>query len=330
MPVPLVILLSIYSSFIAIGWAYSFSRNLKALPFVLIFQIGILFIQWQHIFPSSNNLNRHSKLLFDAIGIYVGVILGYIFFIIFISREGVKQIKLKTEIDLAAEMHEVLVPLIDFRNENLEVYGRSFPALEIGGDLIDLYKGDKHFTAFIGDVSGHGIDAGLLMGMFKSAIYSWLGNNDSLTSAIYKVNNTLNKLKKPNMFITCSMIRFFPDSSVEYLTAGHLPVLWFRKELNTVEYLLIKQIPITVKQNYNFLSQYVKYSKGDIFILLTDGIVEVMDKGGEQFELNRVERILIDNNSESAKLIFDHILEGINKFGKQKDDQSAIIIRCLT
>ncbi len=284
---------------------------------------------WQKIFAGDVIPSHSSKLIFDAISIYLGVILGYVFFIIFISREGIKQVRFKTEIDLAAEMHDVLVPSIEFNNGTFEVYGTSKPALEIGGDLIDLYKSEKHLTIYIADVSGHGINAGLLMGMFKSAIHSWLSGDVQLTRLIHQTNNTLHKLKKSNMFVTGSIIRFYPDSSVEYLTAGHLPVLYYKKNSNAIEHLLIKQIPITVKEDFNFLSRFINYSKGDVFVLLTDGIVEVMDKNGEQFGLDKVEKILIENNTGSARQIFDKIMQELNKFGKQKDDQSAIIVKSL-
>ena len=324
-PVVLTIILSVYSGCIGAGYAYTFTRNIKALAIVIIFQIGLLFVPWRHIFPVASS--QSSKLIFDAIGIYAGVTFSYVFFIIFITREGIKQIQLSTEMDLAAEMHEVLVPKIEFNDERFDIYGKSNPALKIGGDFIDLYKSTDHLTAYIADVSGHGMNAGLLMGMFKSALYSRIDGGIVLTKLINETNKTLHKLKKPNMFITGTMIRFYPDSSMEYLTAGHLPVLYFKKELNKVEHLLIKQIPLTVKEDFEFTSKLIKYSVGDIFILLTDGIIEVMDEKRNEFGLERIEKILIDNYNESSKRIFDLIMESINKFGKQKDDQSAIIIK---
>lgn len=328
-PVQVTLIWSIYSGCVAVGYAFSFTKNLKALIFVIIFQVVLILVPWPNIFANAYLPAKSSKLIFDAVCIYFGVILGYIFFIRFITREGIKQIQLKTEMDLAEEMHDVLVPSIQFNSEKFEVYGKSNPASEIGGDLIDLFKNNEHITAYIADVSGHGINAGLLMGMFKSALYSGLDSGITLTELINKTNKTLHKLKKPNMFVTGSMIRFYPDFSLEYLTAGHLPILFFNKQLNKVEHLLIKQIPITVKEDFSFSSRFVNYSAGDIFVLLTDGLTEVMDKKGRQFGIDKIEKILIDNCNENAKRIFDYIFQDINKFGEQKDDQSAIIIKSI-
>ncbi len=328
-PISLTLFWSAYSGCVGVGWAYAFSRNRKALVIVIIFQLGMLFIPWNYIFAGLGILSKSSKLIFDAILIYFGVSMGYVFFLIFITREGIKQFRLKTEIDLAAQMHDILVPSIDFNNGKFEVYGKSKPALDIGGDLIDLYKNDNHLTVYIADVSGHGIDAGLLMGMFKSAIHSWLGSDSSLPKIINEINKTLYKLKKPNMFVTGSYIRFYSNYSLEFLIAGHLPILYYSKNLNTVELLLIKQIPIAVKDDFVFSNRSMNYSKGDIFVLLTDGIVEVMDNNAEMFGLNKIEKILLDNCSESSKNIFSLIMNEINNFGKQQDDQSAVIIKSI-
>ncbi len=328
-PVPLILVLAFYCGVVAVGWAYSFTRNRKAIIWALILQFGLMFIPWNEIFPNTNNLIQSHKLIFDAVGIYLGVILGYIFFIILITHEGIKQIELKTEMDLASGMHQVLVPPIDYKDNKFEIFGKSNPALEIGGDLIDLYKSEKHLTAYIADVSGHGIDAGLLMGMFKSALYSRLESDITLTNLINEANKSLHKLKKPNMFITCSMIRFNSDYSIEYLNAGHLPVLYFNKGQKRVEHLLIKQIPITVRNDFSFTSKIINYFSGDIFLLLTDGIVEVMNEKGDELGINKIEEILIENSDQNAGQIFDRLMVEVNKFGKQKDDQSAIIIKVI-
>ncbi len=328
-PISLTLFWSAYSGCVGVGWAYTFSRNRKALVLVIIFQLGLLFIPWNRIFAGFGILSKSSKLIFDAILIYLGVSIGYVFFVIFITREGIKQFRLKTEIDLAAQMHDILVPSIDFNNGKFEVYGKSNPALDIGGDLIDLYKNDNHITVYVADVSGHGIDAGLLMGMFKSAIHSWLGSDSSLPKIINEINKTLHKLKKPNMFVTGSFIRFYSNYSLEFLIAGHLPILYYSKNLNTVELLLIKQIPVAIKDDFVFSSRSINYSKGDIFVLLTDGIVEVMDNNGEMFGLDKIEKILLDNSSGSSKNIFNSIMNEINNFGKQQDDQSAVIIKSI-
>ena len=327
--IPVVIFWCFYSGIVGAGFAYSFTRNRKALPFVILFMLIFMFFPYQDVLTNSIMTDKNGKLIFDGIGIYTTVVLGYIFFITFVSLEGIKQIRMRTEMDLAENMHKILVPPIEFKNNELDAYGLSYPALELGGDLIDLIKDNKHITAYIADVSGHGIDAGLLMGMFKAAFQTKLTEDKPLVESINDVNKVLCKLKKQNMFVTCSVIRFYPENKVEFITAGHLPILHFESKDQTIRQLLIKQIPISVKEEFKFTSDIINYSAGDIFILLTDGIIEVMNKEGEQFGLPSVESIIIKKNIENSKAIFNYIFEQANAFGKKADDQSAIVIKTL-
>jgi len=324
-----VILWCVYSGIVASGFAYSFTRNRKAFPFVIIFMLIFMIFPYNNFFPESNPSGKHFKLIFDAVGIYSTVVLGYVFFLIFITREGIKQLRMKTEFDLAESMHQVLVPPVKINNERMEIFGLSHPAFEIGGDLIDFIENEKYSTAYIADVSGHGIDAGLLMGMFKAVIHSRLSEDYPLVDSIRDANNVLINLKKPNMFITCSAIRIYPDNKAEFLTAGHPPVLHYHHDTNSVTQLLIKQIPVTVKENFRFTSSVINYSAGDIFVLTTDGIVEVMDKKGNLFGLQRVEELLLNNHVKSSSELFEIIFDHIKSFGVKTDDQSAVIIKFL-
>lgn len=329
LPVQSVIFWCIYCGLVASGFAYSFTRNIKALPYVIIFMLIFMFIPVDRIYPGKIVLGEKGKQIFDGVGIYITVVLGYIFFITFVTLEGIKQVRMRTEMDLAESMHQVLVPPIEYKNDKIDVYGKSNPTLEIGGDLIDFVMNDKYSTAYIADVSGHGIDAGLLMGMFKAVVLSKLSKDNSIVDTINEVNKVLNKLKKPGMFVTCSIIRIYPDDQAEFLTAGHLPILQFCRDTKTIKQLLIKQIPIAVKEDFQFTSGLINYSKGDVFVFLTDGIIEVMNDKGEEFGLASVEELILRKYNECSKEIFNTIFELVNIFGKMADDQSSIIIKVL-
>jgi len=154
----------LYCGLVATGFAYSFTKNIKMLPVTLIFQFGFFFLPWDTILPNDFTIDQATQLYIDGFGILSSIVISYTLFVIFISSQGIKQVRLRAEMDIAGEMHDVLVPPINFRNENLCIYGKSLPALEVGGDLIDLYEKDGSLTCYIADVSGHGISAGLFNG----------------------------------------------------------------------------------------------------------------------------------------------------------------------
>jgi len=113
--IELVWLYVLYSGLVSVGYAFSFTRTLIVLPITIIFQFGFHFIPWVRYLPGGPQTAAEiqSRLYFDGIGIIIFIVLAYITFIRFISREGIKQIALSREMELAGEIHKVLVPDID-------------------------------------------------------------------------------------------------------------------------------------------------------------------------------------------------------------------------
>jgi len=106
----------------------------------------------------------------------------------FARREGTRYVRAHTEIALARDIHRLLVPSIARRVGRFEFRGFSIPSGDVGGDLIDLVESDGHWIGYVADVSGHGVGAGLLMGMVKSAARTQL----RATQALDQLLNTLN------------------------------------------------------------------------------------------------------------------------------------------
>jgi serine phosphatase RsbU (regulator of sigma subunit) len=96
--------------------------------------------------------------------------LGYRLFLSFATTEGVDHVQLQTEVSFAQSIQATLVPTIQYQGPELEIFGRTIPSAAVGGDLVDLIVLDRSVFAYVIDVSGHGIPAGLLMGMIKIAV----------------------------------------------------------------------------------------------------------------------------------------------------------------
>lgn len=317
------------------GAAYAFgaTKNWKIIPVVLIIHLTIaVFVPNSVATLAVDHLNAamtKTRLLVDGLGIMIMIMLGYIFFIIFISSEGISHIRFKTEIDLASKMQDVLVPDIDFQNQHFQIYGQTKPFFEIGGDLIDFHENNNSLVCYTADVSGHGVAASLLMGMFKSAVHTSLQENKSLDEMINNCNRSLHPLKKPSMFLTVSAIKFNSHNTAEYTVAGHLPVMHFQAAAKKIIYHSQKQIPLSVKTDFRFSTQKIDYNKGDIFIFLSDGLTEVRNKAGNEYGLEPVEQIILQRNQQSLNEIYTTIINDVKSFGNQHDDQSLMLIRCL-
>ena len=201
---PLLFINVFHSGIVAVFYVYSFTRNLKFLPFTIFFQLVVGNIIW-------NKTNQFmltefpQRAFFDAIGILVTMVLGYILLIIFINKEGIRSLRLKAEMNLAQELHSNLVPKIEIVNHRFEIFGISNPTDEVGGDLIDFFESETAHTCYIADVSGHGVAAGSMMGMFKSTIRVLLNKDEPLWSILTETSKTIYDLKKKNMFLTCAL-----------------------------------------------------------------------------------------------------------------------------
>ena len=317
-----------YSGIVAVFYVYSFTRNLKFLPFTILFQVVVGINIWSGAkqLPLSGFLQRAS---FDALGILVTLVLSYILLVIFINKEGKKNFRLQAEMDLAQELHSNLVPKIEIVNNSFEIFGISNPTDEVGGDLIDFFENDAAHTCYIADVSGHGVAAGSLMGMFKSTIRVLLNKDEPLCSILTETSKTIYNLKKKNMFLTCAFLKFNSNYTVEYSTAGHLPILKLANDSNNFDELIIKQLPIAATKDFNYTTSSTVCSKNDLFILLTDGITETSNKKDENFGMEKVKQIILNNRHQELSHIYEKINDKLASYGKQKDDQSILLIRCI-
>ncbi len=317
-----------YSGIVAVFYVYSLTKNLKFLPFTIIFQIIVGINIWKEANqPLLSDFPE--RAYFDAIGILVTLVLGYILLVIFINKEGIKNLRLQAEMNLAQELHSNLVPKIEIVNNRFEIFGISNPTDEVGGDLIDYFENENSNTCYIADVSGHGVAAGSMMGMFKSTIRVLLNKDEQLGSILTKTSKTMYDLKKKNMFLTCAFLKFNSNSALEYSTAAHLPILKLTNDSNNFEELLIKQIPIAATKDFDYTTSSTVYDKNDLFILLTDGITETSNKNNEYFGMEKVKQTILNNRNYKLSLIYEKINNELTSYGKQKDDQTILLIRCL-
>ena len=324
----LVCLYVFYSGLVAVGYAFSFTQTFIALPFTIIFQFGFHFIPWARYFPGGPQTAAEiqSRLNFDGLGIIIFIVLAYIIFIRFVTKEGIKQIALIREMELAGEIHRVLVPDIEIDDEYFEITGKSNPTDEVGGDLIDIIRNEDETIVYMIDVSGHGVGPGLLSGMFKSSFRSFYEKKQALHQIINNLNEVLLKQRKKGMFITFGGLRFYDQKKIEFLLAGHPPIIRIRKNGNLDE-LKITQLPLLTLLNTKFNFDNLIAESGDLFIIYSDGIIETTNKKGEEFGFERLVKILQKTYALTTKEISDQVYRALGDHGLSHDDQSLIVIR---
>jgi hypothetical protein len=271
----------------------------------------------------------HRRVLFDAIGILVGISFGARFLMYFAGTEGVASVRMQTELSLAHDIQATLVPTVSFQNATFELYGKSIPSTEMGGDLIDVIESDGGLVAYVADISGHGLPAGQLMGMLKTAMRLAVQFRQMPVAALESVDRVLPDLKKREMYATLALLRFDGSSEAEYALAGHPPILHYRHGCRDTALLSMEQIPLGLIPGGSYVSKRVVYSPRDLFLMVTDGITEVANVRDEEFGLIRLQELLVQHATRALPEILDLIMREVRRYGLQQDDQSLLILRVL-
>jgi hypothetical protein len=269
-----------------------------------------------------------ARLNFSGVAIMIAMGLGYACFLYVTVTEGRRFFRIHAEIELAAEIHHVLVPAIDTKIGGFEFYGLSLPSGEVGGDLIDLAGSEDHWVAYVADVSGHGVAPGVVMGMVKSAARMLLSSGDDSGHLMPRLNEVLYPLKKPDMFVTFCFLAKKGDG-LRVGLAGHPAILHFSARTKEVSQVECPNMPLGILPSGEFASAEISTEGGDVCALYTDGFLETANAAGEEFGIARLQAELRKHGKEPLAVICRLLQESVARHGAQFDDQSLLLIRQL-
>ncbi len=257
------------------------------------------------------------------------LIAGYGLFITFFQREGARYFKAHTEIALAQEIHRALVPKIERTIGRFSIFGASLPSGEVGGDLVDLVVNPDGgcWTAYVADVSGHGVSAGVLMAMFKTAVRTRVVADSSSDALLNEVHRALYPLKTANLFVTAGVLHCNTDGKLNLSMAGHPPLLHFRRTTGTVEEHPAEDLPLGILPEQTFQTCEIVAESGDVLAILTDGMTEVFDSKKNELGLEPLKTALAADATRPLPEVFEAMRSVALKFGKQDDDQTLLLIR---
>ena len=264
------------------------------------------------------------RLFIDGFGAAVILLAGYSLFIHFINSSASRYLHVRAEIELARDIHRVLVPPIDRRIGDVEFYGCSFASGDVGGDLVDVVEQDRGWTGYIADVSGHGVASGVVMGMFKSALRARLLSDAGLPALLANLNTLLIPLKPGASFITVAAVRSC-GTTLECAVAGHHPVLRVRG--SQVEAITQPQLAVGMFEHATFEAQAIDWQPGDLLALVTDGLLEVFDAQDHELGLAWVQQVLVAQRDRPLAEIAERLLTQAHEHGPQLDDQTVLLIR---
>jgi len=315
---------SLYSGLTAVGWAYAFTRNLRFLWINVPLSLAVGSFFGESFYPRP----EAQQALMVQMGIAIGmIILGYVLIVVFITGEGSRTIRLLTEVNLAKEIHDHLVPVVNQRTERLELFGICAPASEVGGDLLDVHHGDGTTALYVADVTGHGVPAGVTMAMMKSAIHMKLRDRPALSELVSGLNAVLAQTQRAGTLATLAALEVGKNGAVRYAVAGHPAILHFRAAENKLDRLPVTDPPLGIFDDRRFGQDQVVAAAGDLFVLVTDGFLEVFDAQGQEFGAARLERVVTEHAHRPLPEIYEAVVAAVRAFGPQLDDQTLLLAR---
>jgi sigma-B regulation protein RsbU (phosphoserine phosphatase) len=200
----------------------------------------------------------------------------------------------------------------------------------MGGDLIDAVESNGTLLAYVADISGHGLAAGQLMGMLKTAIRVSLQFRQEPVAVLESVDRVLPTVKQANMYATLALLYFDGSSEVEYSLAGHPPILHYRAATASTARLAMEQFPLGLIPGGRYKSQRATYAPQDLFLMMTDGISEVPNASDEEFGLDRLDLLLRNHAVRPLPQIWELIMGEVQRHGVQQDDQTLLLLRVVT
>ena len=282
------------------------------------------------VINKTGNYNTPDIKLAEAIAGHIGAQLENAM----LHREVVERARLETELDIARQIQTAILPQAFPRLAGLDIYASSAPAFEVGGDFFDAIDRSKDSLVFaIGDVTGKGMPAALLMSMAHTVIKS-AARNMPFTQphqVLDRLNEDMyNDFSNVGMFTTVFVGELScPSYTLNFSNAGHSPIYYLPagREPRLVE---AQDIPIGVMDSYQYTSQSIQLSSGDIFIAASDGFPEARNPAGEMFGYERIAALFTEVRGLAAREIVEHLRAAVKAFAEthpQDDDQTVIVIK---
>lgn len=242
-----------------------------------------------------------------------------------------QQERLERELQLASEIQQRFQPTGSPQIPGYEFQGISFPCYEIGGDYYDfIQRDDGRLVIALGDVSGKGTAAALLMSSLHAAIHAQTGSHDTIVETISAVNKYLAENIPPNRFVTLFYAELDPESgAVSFLNAGHNPPLIVHAA-GTVEQLASGGLPLGIRADADYREGRTHMQMGDVLVIYSDGVTEAASPSGEEFGPTRLYEVVSRNVDASAAGIRDRIESALTKFSqgtKAADDITLVIVK---
>jgi len=246
-------------------------------------------------------------------------------------EEVVEKKRIEAQLEIARQVQLELLPDNDPQLENFEISAYIFPAEEVSGDYYDWVKiFDDQIGITVADAVGKGIPAALLMSFLRASLRSGVQIGYAPHIALAKVSNLLWDSTEEHQFITGIYgILDSTNRTFVFSNAGHNPPLLIKPD-GEYRYVEYGDLPLGMFYDMHYHQHFIRFEKGQVMVIYTDGITEAANESGEEYGQERLAKRILEGIELPAKQLIDHIRKGVADFTERKfldDDGTLFIIR---
>jgi sigma-B regulation protein RsbU (phosphoserine phosphatase) len=249
-------------------------------------------------------------------------------------REAIEKQRLDDELAIAREIQQGLLPRSMPDIPGFELAATAIPSTEVGGDYYDVIPRSLHeYVLAIGDVSGKGTPAALLMANVQAALRTMVSMNLTPAETTARVNNLTADNTGNGNFITLFWgVLDINAKKFAYVNAGHNPPLLIRSD-GSLERLDAGGIILgMMKTTTPYQEGCVSFHPGDVLFLFTDGVSEAMNEYGEEFTEEQLVQVVLAHHAKSTQEIITAVRSALAQHTRgtpQSDDITMLVLRAL-
>ncbi len=247
------------------------------------------------------------------------------------DRMLVKQERLARELELCRQIQNEMLPHGPLRTGLAEVTGVSIPAREVGGDFFNYFPlPDGRLALLVGDVSGKGVGAALLMANIQATLRTRLEMASDLAAVADAVDRDIAGNTPPEVYVTLFVgLLDAARRELVYVNAGHNPQYLLRSS-GGLERLGPTGLPVGLLPGRGFEARTAPVAPGDLLFLYTDGAVEAPNEAGEFFDTERLEQALVAASADGVDQVLVRVEQTIRAFrgsADPADDATMLALR---